>query len=214
MLGNQFVTASTASVAAHEVDTRRRLDQQIEARAEEIVRAAFEASPLLAAHVDKAGTIDYATRLSFLTPQVERSLHAQWQSTQQEREQVARRSRCLSLLVPSLGVQTSLARLAGTDLERHRAFEAHTRDFQLELRGMFYTRMHAQIADPTPRPIENSYGRFNFTDYEAIPTFRVPQEDAGARVRGALPEAFAMLVLSVLITVLAAARLRRWPEDL
>jgi ABC-2 type transport system permease protein len=169
---------------------------------------------MLAAHVDKIDTIDYSTQLSFLTPQIERALEANWQAAQREQERIARTARWLSFVVPSLGVQTSLATLAGTDLERHRAFEAQTREFQNRLREMFYSRMHEQIIRPTPPPLEKSYGRFSFTDYDSIPTFHAAADDASVRVRRAMPQGLTMLVLAVVIALLAAVRLRQWPTDL
>jgi hypothetical protein len=111
-------------------------------------------------------------------------------------------------------VQTSLARLAGTDPERHHVFEARTREFQLELREMFYGLMHAQIAEPTPRPFVDSYGRFTFTQYEQIPSFRAVVDDSKMRVRDVAPLIVGMLALAFLIVLPAGRRLRDWPENL
>lgn len=214
LLVGRIVSESLPSLAADEVDVRRRLDQEIEARESEIIRAAFKASSVLASRLDRIESIDYATQLSFLTPEIERRLEGRHREAAQQSERIARTSRWLSYVLPPLGVQMSLTHLAGTDLERHRAFEAQTRQFQLELRDMFYTLMHAQIAEPTPRPFADSYGRFTFTQYEQIPSFRPAAEDTPERVRNVIPLIITLLGVSALIAVLAGRRLRDWPEDL
>lgn len=214
LLTNQLLMERAASAAASVVDLRRQVDRRIDAERAAIVRAAFEASPELAPHVDEAGSIDYSTRLSFLTPAIERALESDWLSSQAQKSRASRYARLQSLLIPSLGIQSSLATLAGTDLERHRDFEARTREFQLELRSMFYPLMHAQIVRPTPRPHEDSAGRFSFTDYDAIPVFRNSVYERDASLRDAWVQGLAAFALALGLVTIGALRLRRWPEDL
>ena len=195
------------------VDAQRRVDADIAAERDTLVAQAFRAQPTLAAHVDRAATIDYATRMTFLAPLVEARL-APWQ-IRIEDARAARdaASNALGVLAPPLGVATALATLAGNDSARQRRYEREVRAYQQRLRDWFYPRVQREIATPTPRP-PNSYARLNFSEYAQIPAYAAPDEPAAARVRAVLPSIAWLLALAAALSALAVRRLARWPGDL
>jgi len=200
--------------AAEYVDAKRRIDDQVQADGDDIVAAAFKATPALANLVDRMSSIDYATRLTFIAPENERRLAALKARSDAARWVQDRAATWISLVTPPMGVETALMRLAGTDLQRHRDFEQQTREYQLQLRSYLYPLIHAQIVTPTPRPAPQSYGRFSFTDYESVPSFQMRAESSAARVASAVPITVWLCVLAVLMAVAAVRRSRRWPKDL
>jgi ABC-2 type transport system permease protein len=202
-----------ATMAAEYVDAQRRIDDELQEARDDLVRAAFLATPSLSTQLDKVATIDHATRLSFLAPEIERRLSQLRAEADSVRNAQARTSAWAAFVTPPLGVEDALMRLAGTDLARHRSFEHQTRDYQLELRRIFYPLMQAQIISPTPRPPQ-SYGRFNFTQYEIIPPFRMMDDASGARVAGVMPVLAWFSLLSIGLGWWATRRLTQWPADL
>lgn len=195
------------------VDAQRQVDAAIAADRDALVAQAFRAQPALAAHVDRAGSIDYATRLTFLTPIVEARL-APWQlSITAARDARDTASNALGVVSPTLGMTAALATLAGNDTARQRRYESEVRAYQQRLRAWFWPRVQAQIAAPTPRPA-GSYARMNFTEQASIPAYAAPDEPAAARVAAVLPLIAWFVVLAGVLAALALRRLARWPADL
>lgn len=195
------------------VDAQRRANDAIGSERDAIVTAMFRARADLAAATDRVAKIDYATRMTFLAPELERRL-----APLRERQLAARAARervsgWAGYVSPSLGLEQALSVLAGTDSDRHRRFEEQTRAYQLRLRDWFYPRIQREIATPTPRP-PNSYGRMNFAEYDAIPIYLGAELPASARVAATLPFAAWLLLLAALLTGVALRRLRRWPTEL
>lgn len=203
-----------APSAASVVDAQRRANDAIAEHRDEIVTAAFRRQADLAAAVERVGSIDYATRLSFLTPELERRLQPLHRQQSLARIGRERASDLVAYLSPSLGLQSALATLAGTDLARHRRFEAQTRAYQLRLRDWFYPRLQRQIVATTARSPAASYGRLNFTDYDAIPAWSGTQAPASARANAVAPIALWLCLLAAALTAWALSRLRHWPTEL
>lgn len=196
------------------VDAQRRANDAIAERRDAIVTGLFRARADLAGATDRVATIDYATRLSFLAPELERRLAPLRERQQRARALSERVSDWAGFASPSLGLAQGLSILAGTDAERHRRYEQQTRAYQLRLREWFYPRIQAQIAAPTPRPRADSYGRMNFTEYDAIPRYLGAELPASARVAAVAPFVAWWCFLAAALVALAWRRLRRWPLEL
>ena len=203
-----------ATPAAEYVNDLRNINDAVQGQGDDIVAAAFRSTPALAGHLDAVKDIDHATRLTFLIPEIERRSAALRAALLDAHFTQERASTLVGFISPPLSVETAFTRLAGTDLARHRDFEAQTREYQLELRRILYRVMHAEIATPTPRPFPDSYGRFNFTDYDVIPEFRMRDAAPSARARGTLSTILWLCFVAAILTAMAARRLRRWPAEL
>ncbi|MEH6421380.1 DUF3526 domain-containing protein [Pseudomonas sp. CGJS7] len=196
------------------VDAQRRANDAIALERDAIVTAMFRARADLAGATDKVATIDYATRMSFLAPELERRLQPLQQRQERARDVRESVSDWAGYLSPPLGMEQALSQLAGTDARRQREFERQTRSYQQALREWFYPRIQRQIAAPTPRPVADSYGRMNFNEYAAIPAYRGTDAAASARVAAALSIAAWLALLAVGLSAWAWHRLRRWPTEL
>lgn len=197
------------------IDALRRAEQHIAATRDELLREQFAVRADLAGQESRIGQLDYATRLTFLAPLLEHAL-ADWQAGfDAARERRMRASDVLGFVAPPMGVESALSQLAGTDLARHVRYEQAVRAHQQRLRDWFYPRVQAQISAPTPRP-PRSYARANFTlDEQAqIPRFAVPAESGAARARGVAPLVLWLLAASLVLTIAAQRRSRRWPEEI
>ncbi len=196
-----------------QVDAQRRVNDAVAAERDRIVSAAFATRADLAASMDKVGSIDYATRLTFLAPEIERRL-VDWQRRfDANRAARAQHAALAAYAAPPLGMDAALGVLAGTDAARHRNFEAQATAYQHRLRQFFYTRIHDEIARPTPRP-PGSYARMNFTDFDAIPKFAMRDAGPSSRIAAALPTLAWLSALAALLSLFAAWRLRRWPLEM
>lgn len=194
------------------IDAQRQANDAIAAERDALLARAFRSRPDLAGALGRIGELDYATRLTFLAPELERRLQPLRDRQAKARHARERFSHWAGYAAPPLGLAQALSRLAGTDPARHQHFEQQTVAFQRELRGWFYPRVQRQIATPTPR--SDSYGRLNFNEFGAIPAYAWRELPARARVAAALPFTGWLLVLATLLAGVAAARLRQWPAEL
>ncbi|MET4730240.1 ABC-2 type transport system permease protein [Lysobacter enzymogenes] len=196
------------------VDAQRRANDAIAGERDALLTRDFRARADLSAALDKIGGLDYATRLSFLAPELERRLQPLRDRQESARSVRERWSQWAGFVAPPLGMEQALARLAGTDAERHRRFEHQTAAYQRQLRDWFYPRIQRQIAAPTPRPRADSYGRMNFFEFDAIPAYAWNEAPAWSRVTGALPTALWLALLAAALGGWALRRLRQWPAEL
>jgi len=195
------------------IDAQRRNTDAIEAERDRILASAFRSRADLAQRTDRIGTLDYATRLTFLTPVLESRLQLWQQRFDAARIARERHASLAGYAIPALGMESALSALAGTDAARQHHFEQQTRVFQHRLRRFFYDRVQAQIAAPTPRP-PGSYARMNFGEHAAIPAFAMSESPSSARVRATAPVIAWLLALGGVLILLAGVRLRRWPSEL
>ena len=215
LAGNAAVSAfAPAPSAVTVVDEQRRANDAIAAQRDAIVTAAFRRRADLSVAIERVAGIDYATRLSFLAPELERRLQPLHLRQTQARDRRERASDLIGYLAPPLGLQSALATLAGTDLARHRRFEEQARAYQLRLRAWFYPRIQREIAAPTPRVLTGSYGRMNFRDYDAIPAWSDSHAPVSARIATVAPLALWLSLLAAALTAWALSRLRHWPTEL
>jgi ABC-2 type transport system permease protein len=197
--------------AARTVDVKRQVSDEVQQRRDEIVEAAFRASPDLAGLTDRIPQIDYSTRLTFLVPELESRLEFLQEAKAYTRERSAQHARWVGFIAPNVGLESALTTLAGTDLARHWAFEEQSRAYQLRLRAFFFPLMHRQIVEPTPY---RAYGHFSFTDFDSVPGFEMQDRGAGERVRAAILPSAWLLFLTLALSAISFARLRNWPEVL
>ena len=94
----------------------------------------------LAGATDRVATIDYATRLSFLAPELERRLAPLRERQQRARALSERVSDWAGFASPSLGLAQGLSILAGTDAERRTVRAELERD------------LYAVLPTPPPPP--------------------------------------------------------------
>nr|WP_254696374.1 DUF3526 domain-containing protein [Lysobacter enzymogenes] len=174
----------------------------------------FRARGDLAGSLDKLGSLDYATRMTFLAPELERRLQPLRDRQEGARSARERLSQWAGYLTPPLGMEQALAQLAGTDAQRHRRFERQAAGYQRQLREWFYPRIQRQISAPTPKPRADSYGRMNFLEFDAIPAYAWHDAPAWSRVAGALPTALWLTLLAAALSAWALRRLRQWPAEL
>ncbi|RDZ26094.1 DUF3526 domain-containing protein [Lysobacter silvisoli] len=194
------------------VDAQRRGNDAIAAQRDAIAAAAFARRSDLIGASDRVGSLDYATRMTFLAPELERRLSRLEAQRQAARDGRAQASAFAAYLSPPLGLQSALAQLAGTDAQRHRRFETQVRDYQQRLRDWFYPRIQRQIAAPTPRPAQ-SRGRQNFGEYDAIPAWAGREPGSEARLRAVLPALLWLALLAAALSFWALRRLRHWPME-
>ena len=211
MLGSAVAErARPAPSAVAYVDAQRRHNDAITAQRDGIVIAQLRRQGRADA-AERAGSIDYATRLSFLAPELERRLAPLQRQREQARDWRERVSAVAGYLSPTLGLQEALATLAGTDAQRHRAFEGQVRAYQQRLRDWFYPRIQRGIG---AAPADGTYGRLNFNEYDAIPAWRGSEPTAAQRAAAVWPFAFWLWALAGVGIALAWRRLRDWPTEL
>lgn len=203
-----------APTAIAYVDAQRRANDAIAAERDALLARDFRARADLAGALDRIGGLDYATRLTFLAPELERRLRPLRDRQDAARGARERLSQWAGFVAPPLGMEQALSRLAGTDAERQHRFERQTAAYQRQLREWFYPRIQRQIAAPTPRPRADSYGRMNFLEFDAIPGYAWSDAPAWSRVAGALPTALWLTLLAAGLSAWALRRLRQWPAEL
>lgn len=195
------------------IDLYRRTTDAVEADRKAILEQAFASRADLRNAADQIGKLDYATRLSFLVPEIERRmtpLHAA------VRAHDGRQSRVADLAgyaIPPLGFGAGLARLAGTDRARQRAFDDAARDYQLRLRDYFYPLIQREIGQPSPMLDPARRGRFNFAGQNEIPAFEFAAEPASARTEAVLPLALWLAAVGTALAALGLLRANRWPTE-
>lgn len=214
LAGNALANAwEPAPSAVASVDAQRRASDAIAEHRDDIVAAAFRRQPDLAATIAKVGTIDYATRMTFLAPELERRLSPLHEARSQSRATREAASHLIGYLSPTLGMHAALSALAGTDAARHGRFEAQARRYQLRLREWFYPRIREQIAAPTPRRPAGSYGRMNYTDYDGIPPWLGAELPASSRMAAVAPLIAWLALLAAALAAWALSCLRHWPME-
>jgi ABC-2 type transport system permease protein len=196
------------------VDIRRQTNDLVQADSDRLLRAAFAARDDLRPAQDRIGEIDYSARLSFLVPETERRLAPLHDASLDHAERQDRLSWAFGYLAPPLGVETALATLAGTDAARHRRFEAQARAYQLRIRSILYPLVQREIAEPTPRPVPETRGRFNLDRTDLLPDFVMADESPAQRVGSALPLAGWLAALGIVLALFGLWRSRSWPQDL
>ncbi|UZW60946.1 DUF3526 domain-containing protein [Lysobacter enzymogenes] len=196
------------------VDAQRRANDAIAGERDALLARDFRARGDLAGSLDKLGGLDYATRMTFLAPELERRLRPLRDRQESARSARERLSQWAGYLAPPLGMEQALAQLAGTDAQRHRRFERQAAGYQRQLREWFYPRIQRQISAPTPKPRADSYGRMNFLEFDAIPAYAWHDAPAWSRVTGALPTALWLTLLAAALSAWALRRLRQWPAEL
>lgn len=216
VLGALLLDAAAAGPSRTQyIDALRQTEQHIAATRDDLLREQFAARADLAGKESRIAQLDYATRQTFLAPLLESAL-ADWQAGfTAARERRMHASEVVGFAAPPMGVESALSQLAGTDLARHGRYEQAVRAYQQRLRDWFYPRVQAEINAPTPRP-PRSYARANFTpELQAqIPRFVVPAESGLARARSVVPMVLWLLAASLVLTIAAQRRSRRWPEEI
>jgi ABC-2 type transport system permease protein len=154
-------------------------------------------------------SLDYSTRLSPVTEELERRLQGRADARQTHRRLSATVEAALGWVSPSVAMHAALTDLAGTGQSRHQAFLDDTREFQLSLRRFMYPRVLQAALQPASR-CEGCRARMVFTDFDAIPTFAALPLGPRERLATALTTALWLLVLAIGVLVLSFQRLSSW----
>ena len=195
------------------VDLLRRTTDAVDTDRDAILARAFASRPELRDATGRIAKLDYATRLSFLVPEIERRMASLDAATGAHDERQARIADLAGYAVPPLGFSGALATLAGTDAARQRAFEDAARGYQLRLRDYVYPLVQREIARPTPLPDPPLRGRFNFAGLTGLPAFTLATAPADARTGAVLPFALWLILLGGCLGGLGLLRTRRWPTE-
>ncbi len=199
-----------APSALEYVDAQRRVGDEVQEARHAILTDALLKRPYLRAHVDRVPTLDHATRLSFLVPEVERRLMSSKSVSEAHRARQERIARVVGFGMPTLGVETVFATLAGTDPARQREFEIQARHYQKQLRERVYPLVQREIARPpapTDRPVR---GHMSLLKPLALPEFEFVDRPAGRRISSALAFAAWLSVVTSVLIALGMSRIRDW----
>lgn len=199
-----------APSAVSYVDAQRRIGDEVQADRDAILFREISKQPRLRDHVERAGSLDYATRLSFLVPETERRLEPLKAPIDAHRARQERIATVAGYLVPTLGLETTFSTLAGTDPGRQRAFEAQARAYQLALRERVYPLVQQEIAQPVPASPRATRGRLNLTEPLSLSPFELNDPDSGSRSARVLPFVAWLLLLGLITMSLGLARMREW----
>lgn len=195
------------------VDLQRRTTDAVDADRDAILRRAFAARADLRGREARIAELDFATRLSFVVPEIERRMVPLDRAMREHDERQARIAAIAGYVVPPLGVGGALATLAGTDNARQRVFEDAARAYQLRLRDYFYPLVQREIAQPTPASEPPRRGRFNFAGQGNIPAFRLAAVPASTRIGAVLPINVWLAALAFMLAVVGLVRADRWPTE-
>lgn len=206
-------TLDPAPSSSSRVDVQRRVSDAVDADREAILARTFTARNDLRGSAERIGELDYATRLSFLVPEIERQLDPLDGSVRAHTDREQRTGRIGGYAIPPLGFGNALATLAGTDGARQHAFDAATRTYQLRLRDRFYPLVQREISAPTPLPDPPLRGRFNFSGGNDIPAFAPNIDAPETRVAAIMPIALWLALLGGILAIFGLRRATRWPTE-
>lgn len=192
------------------VDAQRKVGDQVQANRDTLLATALAARDDLRPFVARATTLDYATRLSFLVPETERRLAPVRSAIDDHRARQEKIASIAGFLVPTLGVESAFAALAGTDPTRQRAFEAQARSYQWRLRQIVYPLVQREITQPPAPPERATRGRLNLAEPLELPDFFLRDRQPGDRMRQVLLFAGWMALLALLAVALGLRRIREW----
>ncbi|PSJ36318.1 DUF3526 domain-containing protein [Allosphingosinicella deserti] len=192
------------------VDAQRRIGDEINAERDKILAAAVTRRPDLRPYADRATSLDYATRLSFLVPETERRLAPLRSAFEDHRLRQEGVARIAGFAIPTLGIEAAFATLAGTDPARQRTFEAQARQYQLRLRGIVHPLVQREITQPPSSPARTTRGRLNLAEPLTLPKFALADRPAAERIGGVLPFLLWLGLLALLAITIGLVRTREW----
>lgn len=193
------------------VDALRRTSDAVQKESVRIVRDGFAADPRLSGEIPLTGQMDHATRLTFLTPEMERRLQPLQQAARDYRARQDSLSRVAGFAVPVLGLQEALADLAGTGRARQDSFLDQARAYQLRLRAIVYPLVQREAVSPSPQRVPPARGRLNAPEGDFLPGFAMWDGSAEERTQPALLFALWTGFLGLGLGVVALRATRRWP---
>ncbi len=188
------------------VDALRRAGQGVERDGEAIIAAGLRADPALR-HVARKDVYGLTT-FSFTVPEIERRLAPVYDAIQAHRRSAIARADRLGVAIPSLGLSTALAGLAGTDEAAQVRFEDRARAFQMRLRADLYGRARALTLHPVPYDPVRARGQMNYRAFDELP--RDPPVAGAPRTRYALVLAGWLSLLGIAAAALGIRRRRDW----
>jgi ABC-2 type transport system permease protein len=202
-----------APSSALRIDVLRRTQDALQADADTVIKAYLATRPETGARAHDPATLTYAARLTILVPELERRLAPMQEAEAAYWRAASRVGVVAGSLSPPMALHHALADLAGTGVERHRAFLAAVRTYQQELRAFLYPRVIAHALSQAAKPCPGCPGRLQFTDFDALPRFVFAEPPAADRVRRAFASAGWLAGLAGCLLAAALLRCRRWPPD-
>lgn len=192
------------------VNAQRQVGDAVQAERDKILSDAFQARPGLQPFADRVSTLDHATRLSFLVAETERRLAGQKAAMSHHRARQERLAELVGFLVPTLGVETAFAKLAGTDPARQRLFERQVRDYQQRLRGIVYPLVQREITQPVAPEKRLTRGLLNLAEPIALPNFALADLSPAERNGGVLLYAGWIALMALCAIAFGLWRIREW----
>ncbi|WP_447725793.1 DUF3526 domain-containing protein [Sphingomonas koreensis] len=203
-------TVDPAPSAIGYVDAQRRTSDEVNAQRDAILRAALTARADLRQFADRAASLDYATRLSFLVPETERRLSPLRFAIEDHRARQEQVARIAGFAIPTLGVEAAFATLAGTDPARQRTFELQARGYQQQLRGIVHPLVQREITQPPAPADRTTRGRLNLAEPLKLPAFALAERAAADRIAQVLPFLCWLGLLALLCIAFGLGRTRKW----
>jgi ABC-2 type transport system permease protein len=192
------------------VDAQRRVGDAVQAERDAIIARAVAQRPDLTELGRPLSSLDHATRLSFLVPETERRLSALRTAAHAHRLRQHRAAQAAGYVLPALGVEGALARLAGVDAARHLQFELQAQAHQARLRGVVYPLVQAEMLEPPPPEQRATRGILNLDQPPNLPAFAFAEADGPSPAARALGYGLWLSIAAGLIAAAAAARFKAW----
>ncbi len=205
-----LATFDPAPSAIEYVDMQRKVRDEIEADRNALLQQALGSRADLAAHVHRSSDLDYATRLSFLVPEIELRLQPLRSEMENHRVRQQRATYAAGFVIPTLGIETAFATLAGTDSERQRRFEQAARDYQLQLRAQVYPLVQTEITKPPAPSVRETRGRLNLPEPLDLPEFDIGEATDAERIGRVLPFTLWLAWVAAVMLVLGWRRADKW----
>ncbi|WP_116809842.1 DUF3526 domain-containing protein [Steroidobacter cummioxidans] len=191
--------------AVEYVDHQRQVRDAIDGERDTLLAQALSSRPDLSPYLSKVTSLDHATRLTFLVPETERRLSSLKSAMDDHLARQERVAYAAGFLMPTLGMETAFAALAGTDSERQRRFEQAARQYQQLLRTHVYPLVQAEITQPPAPGVRETRGRLNLLEPLALPEFVMAEASESARIATIVPFAL-WLALVAAVTLFAGWR--------
>lgn len=192
------------------IDAQRRVTDAVQVDRDAIITRAVARKLELHDLGRPIESLDHATRLSFLVPEIERRLAPLRLAADDHRLRQAQAASMVSLALPSIGVEIALARLAGVDTERHSAFEAQARAYQLRLRSQVHPLVQAQMLLPPQPATRATRGSLSLAEPLALPAFAFKEPSGSSPITNALLYGLWLGVAAPVLALIATRRAKTW----
>lgn len=196
--------------AVEYVDRQRQIRDAIDAERDTLLTQALSARSDLSPYLSRITSLDHATRLTFLVPEIERRLSPSRSAMDEHLVRQQRLTYAASFLMPTLGMETAFAALAGTDPERQRRFEQAAHEYQQLLRAHVYPLVQAEITQPPAPAVRATRGTLNLPEPLQLPEFVMTEASESDRIAAIVPFALWLALVAAVTLFKGWRRADRW----